>query len=41
LKELAAFVLVSKVISIIVEPHRGLLSLESRFPSIQLVPLRG
>ena len=41
MKKLAAFVLISKIVSIVVQPHRGLLCLEGVSPSIQLVPLRG
>ena len=41
IKKLAAFILISKIIPIVVKPHRGLLCLESAFPSIQVVPLGG
>jgi len=41
MNKIAAFTLVREIVSIIVKTHRGLLHLDSSFPSIQLVPLRG
>jgi hypothetical protein len=41
MKKIVTFTLVRKIVSIFVKTHRVLLHLDSSFPSMQLVPLRG
>jgi hypothetical protein len=41
IKKLATLGFISKIKSIIVQPHGDLLHLDWDYPSIQLVPLRG